>query len=409
MVVVAFVAIVLLAGVSRAEWSEAVCHSELNDFENGFVATEATVSSDGLTIYFGRQVTSPTSQGNYQLFEATRPEPEGPFTEIRALVELNPIGHWIRKPWLSKDGLRLYYTHAIEEGTWNHYKLIKMATKDPETGIWQESRGLWELHVTKTADFDCSLTADELNIIWCAKRPDPFADMRIYTASRESVNEPFSNEREITELTDLGALHPYLFDDGLRIYFNSPNAESGIYNIFVASRESLNAPFGTIELMDGICGPDLPAHRPWVSSDEKTIYFNSYRGDFSLDELGIWVSYWIDDPYDVFVESVEAAIAEKNEALVHVAEALAKQVSALEALNDLRDVGEIDGVNILQAKMSILHAIHRQIKARLELKKGIKELEDSLKKLRGEFRDKPSPKTRKSGRRPNGPKSPRIR
>lgn len=310
---------------------------------------------------------------------------------------------------MSSDGLRLYYGEAIDEGV-EWVVVLKMAFRNTVSEGWQEGRVFSEFHLPGSSDAHCTLTSDELTILWMSKRPSKYDPYRIFMATRGSVHSPFSSAVEVTELSSANAESPHLSGDGFRVYFRATRPDNGALNIYMMTRPSLSEPFGNMEHLDGVSGPDANGVGPHLSPDEKTIYFHGGRGD-TLYERGTWVSYWIDDPYDVFVESVEAAIAEKTEALVHVAEALAKESSALEALNDLRDVGEIDGVNILQAKMSILRAIHCQVKARLELKKGIKELEDSLKKLNGETRGrgKPSPKPSNGSRSPSGPKSPLIR
>jgi hypothetical protein len=115
------------------------------------------------------------------------------------------------------------------------------------------------------------------------------------------------------------------------------------------------------------------------------------------------------DPYDVTVENIEAAIAAKNRAIGIVGQTLANEVAAIEALNELREMGQIDPVNILQAKIRIFHAIHRQINARRQLQKGIEELEKSLLELQSEGKDEPGKRPDRPARRAEGPKLPRIR
>ena len=75
---------------------------------------------------------------------------------------------------------------------------------------------------------------------------------------------------------------------------------------------------------------------------------------------------------------------------------------ALEALNELRDIGETDPVKILQSKTSIFRAIHRQLRARIELKRAISELQKSLKQLQAP--DKPKRNNGRNSRAPAGPK-----
>ncbi len=99
---------VLFAGnVTTAEWTAPVCLAEFNDHENGFTGGQPCISSDGLSIFFLRQVPSPDSNRRYQLFEAVRDDLSDVFAPARALSELNPMSGHINNPWISADGLRL--------------------------------------------------------------------------------------------------------------------------------------------------------------------------------------------------------------------------------------------------------------------------------------------------------------
>ncbi len=400
-------AILGVAGAGYAEWTEPACHSELNDFENGYVGFQPCISSDGLSIFFVRQVPDPRPGNYYMLFEAWREEPSGPFAEERELEELTPIGGWIREPRVSRDGLRLYYSEGIPEGgKWGQYAIIRTATRNSVTEQWEKGRDLLELHVPKTADASPTFTADELTIIWMAKRPTPAAPYRFFTATRASVEEPFSNERELPELAGLGAYNPHLSGDGLRVYFVAPRPDNGLNNIYRMTRASLSEPFGNIEHLDGVSGPDAGGSSPHLSPDEKTIYFHGSRGG-TLYESGIWVSYWIEDPYAAAVESIEDAIAAKREAIAAITSGLDKDREVLEALNELGETGDIDPAYIEGAKKHVFHAIKRQIKAIAELKKSIRELEKALEELEGT--GKPGKKPDKPARKPKEPKGRRIK
>ncbi len=371
-------AIVGVTGAGYAEWTEPVCHSELNDFENGFGGNQPCISSDGLSIFYRRQVLGI----GYMLFEAWREEPTGPFTEERMLEELPTISiSGMRQPWVSRDGLRLYFNEAMpEDGKWRQYSIIGTATRNSVTEQWERGRDLLELHVPKTTDSSPILTADELTIIWVASRPTPAADPRFFTATRASIEEPFSNEREIPELPVVGAFYPYLSGDGLRVYFTASRPDNGKNNIYMMTRPSLCEPFGNMEHLEGVSGPDAGANSPYLSPDEKTIYFGSGRGD-TFYERGTWVSYWIDDPYDVAVESIAAAIAAKREAIAAITSGLDKDREVLEALDELGETGDIDPKYIEAARRYVLNAIKRQMRVIAELEKSIRELEKALEEL----------------------------
>ena len=199
---------VLFAGnVATAEWTEPVCLTELNDFANGYLAGVPCVSGDELSIVFTRQV---NSSGLLQIFEASREEVGEPFGAVRMHDGLNPLGvNWIFGAFMSTDGFRLYYNLAVpENGQWGGFQVIKMATRNSVFEGWQEERSLLELHVPKTSDSSATLTSDELTIMWLARRPITSAILRVFTATRTTTNVPFSNEREVPELSELKLAPP---------------------------------------------------------------------------------------------------------------------------------------------------------------------------------------------------------
>lgn len=98
MVVLAFVAIVLLAGVSRAEWTEPVCLSELNNFETDQTGTQPCISSDGLSIFYVRQVFELGPGDSYYILEARRDNLDETFGSEKVLTELGNAGNHIDDP-----------------------------------------------------------------------------------------------------------------------------------------------------------------------------------------------------------------------------------------------------------------------------------------------------------------------
>jgi hypothetical protein len=367
--------LILAAGTTVAEWTEPVCLAELNDHDNGYHAYHPCISSDGLSMIFVRQ-DSPSVNAN--LFEAYRNHPTGPFTTERKLTELNPDGVYIRGGWLSPDGLRYYHRIGIPEGgKWGGYNIIRLVKRDSLTDQWQVVRYLNEIHVPKTADDSPSLTSDELTIIWVSRRPTTSSPARVYVANRESVDEPFGDVHELAELNALSAGSPYSSRDGLRVYFCAPRPDNGLLNIYMMSRSSLDEPFDNLEHLEGVTGPDAIGGFPSLSPDEKTIYFQGVRGD-AIDQKGIWVSCWIDDPFDIAVENLQAAIADKQSALALVNKTLEKETTALKAINELLNTGELDNRTAVQSKLTIYRAITSQLKARSELNKAIQQLELSL-------------------------------
>ena len=113
-------------------------------------------------------------------------------------------------------------------------------------------------------------------------------DRQIWLATRASVEDPFTDISEVTELNDPCSLedHPSISPDGLTIYFSSWE-EGNTSDIFKATRSSTDEPFGNIEVLD-FCLPDKEESHPYVTTNESGFYF---FGGWGVGLGGIWETH----------------------------------------------------------------------------------------------------------------------
>jgi len=269
-------------------WLEPTQLSELNDGE-GNAAASPCLSSDGLTIYFDRYI---PALEQYCIVEACRATPEGPFTSERVLTELSPAGYGVISPWISQDGLRLYYRETLTESN-----KIKMAQRADVGDAWTPTHIFDELHIDGGRGTQPALTADELTIVWhCGNRPGSAGAIDLWLATRPSKNEPFGNIRPIDEVnTSNNETSPYLLADGLTLYFTAQNRDgySGL-NTFKATRSSLNDTFGNEQLIEIPGYSEMNVSNCWVSSNEEYFYFEKQESG-----QGVFVSYYYEGQWVV--------------------------------------------------------------------------------------------------------------
>lgn len=280
--------LVVVVGCSHvwAGWSAPVLLSELNG-PNGEIAGSPALSSDGLTIYFHREI---ASLGHFCIVEAHRETADGPFTSgERVMTELITTGYELIAPWVSQDNLRLYYRERPAAGI----PRIKMAERPSTSEAWVPAvRTFDELHVDEANAVRPALTADELTIFFHSTRPGSAGGTDLWMAIRESTEESFGNLRPLYELnTNLDEGGPHISPDGLTLHFHGYNRDgySG-YNIYRTTRPSTIANFGNAELVEL---PSYESHlegNPYVAPDEQTIF---YSGGVD-DERGIWMSEWVE-------------------------------------------------------------------------------------------------------------------
>lgn len=76
--------------------------------DSAYFNYQPSVSKDGNTLIFGRSKIYEWDSS--ELYMATRPAKDSPFDSVRALWEINDPLDADAYPWISGDGLRLYYT-----------------------------------------------------------------------------------------------------------------------------------------------------------------------------------------------------------------------------------------------------------------------------------------------------------
>jgi hypothetical protein len=236
----------------NADWSTPVPISELNTVAN---ENNAWLSYDGLTMYFDRG-NIPNGTYWFQLYTATRPNVNSPFTNIAPISELSANTH-VWGPAVSQDGLRLYFTE-----NWQ----FEMSTRASTSSPWSAGTALTILNAIGSVESP-HISPDELTIVFDS--PNGTGDMGgydMYIATRSNTSSPFGNIRDLSELNssknDYGAS---LSADGLTIYFCSDR--SGQVYCYQATRAGKNDPFGNPQQMSFPVGFACPT----ISADGKTM------------------------------------------------------------------------------------------------------------------------------------------
>jgi len=269
--------VLLVSGLALAEWTEPVLLEELNAPGIDEQAKDVCLSGDGLTMYFMRD-----NDIDYeQIHEACRDVLSGQFIFERTLDELYTNHQKIYTPWVSQDQLRLYFGR-YDGGTTRI--IMRMAERSNTTDPWSFSKRFDSIHVNGTNDYNPTLTDDELTIYFQSNRSGVY---RIYKATRPDIDSQFSNLRLASELKiGHSSGGPCLLPDGLTIYFHA-DVDNNTNDIYKATRTTINDPFGNIEKL-WMNTNDYHESNPYVTPDEKDIYFRSDRGAMGK---GIWFTH----------------------------------------------------------------------------------------------------------------------
>ena len=255
-------------------WGQPVLLSELNEGDN-FARAPALTADERLIVFMRFDPVS----GYNRLFEATRETPDEPFTNERKIDELVATGYNIGFPWVSPDGLSLYYWEKNAPPGVQGPEEIKLARRDDPSRPWQYVRTLTELSPNGEECNGPALTEDELTIVFFSYRSGSAYDLsNLWMATRDSVDEPFASIRPLDEInSNRYEKGRYLSPDGLKLLFSSNRRYASLYDMYQASRSSLVEPFGNVEILsvNSESSGDTDA---FLSYDGKRLYFTRGQG-----------------------------------------------------------------------------------------------------------------------------------
>lgn len=186
------------------------------------------------------------------------------------LLNQHATGDDERDPWLSADGLTLYYTFQAGGDDADLYRATRATTSDP---FPLGSR----LPVSSSSDDSrSSLTADGTIMVFASDRARKNT-FSIDYATRASTGEFLTaGPDHMTMVNMIGSsrLDPFLTKDGLELYF-APVV--GVQRIYVAARPSLDSEFLAPIPEPTVNNPAGGDADPALSPDRRVIVFSSAR------------------------------------------------------------------------------------------------------------------------------------
>jgi Tol biopolymer transport system component len=141
---------------SWQQWQPPVPLSEVNS--SGFNDKSPFLSFDGLTLYFSRE-NEPAGYFS-RIFQATRTTPDGPFGDVHEITSLTSGAGHVGCPWVSPDGLRMYYY-----STSGMTRFLRMSQRSDIHKAWPSGSYITELNALGSVA-NPTLTQDELTIVF---------------------------------------------------------------------------------------------------------------------------------------------------------------------------------------------------------------------------------------------------
>ncbi len=244
-------------------------------FDDTVRASSITFSADKLSAYVGVGYGVGAGAG-YDIKVATRATPTSPFGSFSAVAGI-PTTAWEEDPWLSNDGLQLYYSTT---NTSNGDPDIMRVTRSTPTGTFGNVTSI-SLNQIKF-DLDPYFAPGQATFFFASDRTAAGLDLWSSTYSGGTFGTPVA----LTNLNVANARDsdPVVSRDGLRIYFKSrrvavshPNVNAdGDGDIYMADRSSTSVDFPAPTMINilNTSGIDFPVG---VSADGCSLFVGSNR------------------------------------------------------------------------------------------------------------------------------------
>jgi hypothetical protein len=247
--------------------------------------TGLRLSADYLSGYFAAQ---PAVGGSLTMYEAQRTDPMGPFGTPVALTTLNATGG--SHPCVTGDGRTLFFdsTIAPDAGGLGHLDLF-LATRSTASSTFTPAGALLNID---TAGYDETepFVREDGQVLYFTSSATGGGD--IYRSTM--VGAAFGVPAPVTELNTPSIEGvPTVTADDLVMYFSSTRTDGGALgmdDIWVATRASTGAPFGTLRNVTEL--NTTSGERPdFVTRDRCTIYFHrGYVTDAGVSARAVWMA-----------------------------------------------------------------------------------------------------------------------
>ncbi len=253
------------------QWTSPVPLVEVN--RDGVEEWSPFLSFDGLTLYFTRVRSPEFYEG--RMFQATRTVPWGPFTAVGEVPgPLNSAAGHVMCPQVSPDNLRMYYNDQV-----GSVFSLKRSERTDADGPWPQGVPIAELNALGRWLTMPRLTADELILVF--RGGEDMAGQGgsdLWIAERSDRHLPFGNVRNLSTVNSrYDDNSPFISPDGLQLLFASNRA--GSMQLYMAERTCPDEPFGCPRHMSVFDTPGGWSAQPCLSADGSTLYFQHQEGE----------------------------------------------------------------------------------------------------------------------------------
>ncbi len=197
---------------------------------------DATVTGDGLTLYFG------STRGGLlgpNIFMATRPSTSADFGNVTNVTSINVSSSGVyQTPYAMADGNTLYFDSdvgATGTGCAGTCTDLFRATATTPGSFALDTSGVFANVNTDSVEADPVITQDELTVYYLSDSGNAF---HVWHATRASKSVPFGVPVADYELDSSLTIPGWISDDGCRLYMAEEVATNNL-DLYVATKPGL--------------------------------------------------------------------------------------------------------------------------------------------------------------------------
>lgn len=191
---------------------------------------------------------------------------------VQEIMELSSAGD-DRNPWISDDGLRMYFSRDLLTNTGDIY----FTSRTSPTGTFDPPVPVANLNTTGR-EGRVTLTPDELALAISTERGSTLGHPQIDMETRnpgDMFASPNTTYLNAVNAVGTQRFDPFLTSDLLRLYFAADTGTGGTFQLLVAARASATVDFGTPALIPGTQDDTVNKADPTLYQGEQLLVFSS--------------------------------------------------------------------------------------------------------------------------------------
>jgi len=206
-------------------------------------------------------------------------------------------------PWISDDGLSLYFSSNRPGGHGGHD--IWVATRTSKGDNWGTPTNFSPI-VNSSFNEGCArISLDGLSLYFSSNRPGGYGGDDIWFSTRRSEYDDWETPVNLGPVVNSSAheITPSLSSDGLELYFSgwkSPFRPGGYGNadLWVTTRPTKNDSWGDPANLGPVVNSSRQDARPYLSTDGLLLFFDSQRtGGYGYGDLYVTRRSTVSDPW----------------------------------------------------------------------------------------------------------------